>query len=95
MEWKTNARWGQEVTEGTIYTFKENEAIKIHKMCGLGNKWYLSCHCLNISQFGLNTDDFDLAVENAKVIVTEKLKLITEKIDRFRLDDSPNVFVRY
>lgn len=95
MEWQANVRWNQELTEGTMYTFKGNGGIQIHKIHGCGNKWYLSCPWLNISQFGLNTEDFDLAVENAKVIVTEKLKLITEKIDRFRLDDSPNVFVRY
>ena len=96
MEWKSNARWHQDVKEGTIFTLKDIKTdISIHKIHGLGNKWYLTCRAINIYQFGLNTDDFDLAVENAKVIIREKLKLLNDYFECFVSDESENEIVRY
>lgn len=95
MEWISNAKFMQELTEGTVFKFKGNIDICIHTIHGLGDKFYMTSRKLNIESFGLNTDDFILAVENAKVIVREKLKLLNEQCADFLSDESPNVFVRY
>lgn len=97
MQWKSNARWNQDVNEGTIFTLKDDSvSISIHKIHGIGNnKWYLSCHTLGISQFGLNTEDFDLAVEDAKVIIQTKLEMLSQNFAGFLSDTSANMKVRY
>lgn len=96
MQWKSNVHWNQDVNEGTIFTLKDPKAdISIHKIHGLGNKWYLSCRPLGISQFGLNTEDFDLAVEDAKVIIQTKLEMLGQNFAGFLSDDSKNEIVRY
>lgn len=95
MEWVSNAKFKQELTEGTVFRLKGNMDICIHTIHGLGSKFYLTCRNLNLESFGLNTDDFILAVENAKVIVREKLKRLNEQCADFLSDESTNVFVRY
>lgn len=95
MEWISNAKFGQEVTEGTIFKIKGTTDISIHTIHGLGNKFYITCYGLGLDTFGLNTDNFDLAVENAKVIVREKLKLLNERYTNFLSDESANELVRY
>lgn len=97
MQWKSNARWNQDVKEGTIFTLKDDSvSISIHKIHGIGNdKWYLSCRTLGISQFGLNTEDFDLAVEDAKAIIQTKLEMLSQNFAGFLSDDTENKIVRY
>lgn len=95
MEWISNAKFKQEVTEGTVFKLKGKADICIHTIHGLGNAFYLTSHNLGLEAFGLNTEDFGIAVENAKVIVREKLKLINERHADFLADESENVFVRY
>lgn len=97
MQWRSNARWNQDVNEGTIFTLKDSTVnISIHKTHGIGNnKWYLSCRTLDISQFGLNTEDFDLAVEDAKIIIQTKLEMLSQNFAGFLSDDTENKIVRY
>ncbi len=95
MEWISNAKFKQEVTEGTVFRLKGKMDVCIHTIHGLGNNFYLTSRRLGLESFGLNTDDFNLAVENAKVIVREKLKLLNELCADFLADESENVFVRY
>lgn len=96
MEWISNAKYKQDVKDGTIFTLKGKKAgISIHKIHGLGDRLYLTCRSLSIESMGLNTADFDIAVENAKVIVNERLKMLTEYYSEFLTDESENVFVRY
>lgn len=95
MEWISNAKFNHKVTEGTVFRLKGNMDVCIHNIHGLGNNFYLTCRILGIESFGLNTDDFILAVENAKVIVREKLKLLNERCADFLSDESQDIFVRY
>ena len=95
MEWKSNARCNQDLTEGTMFDYKGKIGICIHKIHGLGNRIYLTCTKLSIAAFGLDTDDFNIAVEKAKVIVREKLILLNDACLAFLDDESENVFVRY
>ena len=97
MQWRSNARWNQDVNEGTIFTLKDSKVnISIHKIHGIGNnKWYLSCRTLDISQFGLNTEDFDLAVEDAKIIIQTKLEMLSQDFAGVLSNDTENKIVRY
>ena len=96
MEWISNAKFNQDLKEGTIFTLKGAKvSICIHKIYGLGDRFYLTCRNLNIEQMELNTADFDLAVENATVIIREKLKMLNEYFSEFLTDESENIFVRY
>jgi hypothetical protein len=95
MEWISNAKFKQELTDGTIFRLKGREDVCIHTIHGLGKNFYLSCGRLGIQSFGLNTDDFNIAVENTKVIISEKLKMLNELYANFLANESNNVFVRY
>lgn len=94
-EWKSNVRFNQPCEDGTIFTLKGQEGISIHKIVGLGDSLYLTCNDLNIVQFGLNTEDFDTAVENAKTIVRTRLETLQEKFNGFLSDETETKFVRY
>lgn len=95
MKWISNAKYGKELTSGSIFTLRGKADICIHNIHGLGNKFYLTCYGLGLDSFGLNTDNFELAVENAKVIVREKLKLLNEKYENFLADESDIELARY
>lgn len=95
MKWISNAKYGKELASGSIFTLRGKADIRIHKIHGFGDKFYLTCHGIGLDAFGLNTDNFDLAVENAKVIVREKLKLLNEKYENFLADESASEFARY
>lgn len=95
MEWISNAKFKQEVTEGTIYKHKGRMDICIHNIHGLGNDFFLTCRRLGFESFYLKTKDFNIAVENTKVIVREKLELWNKLYTDFIEDESDNVFVRY
>ena len=96
MEWISNAKYKQDLKEGTIFTLKgANVSISIHKIHGFGDRLYLTCRNLNIEQMGLNTADFDIAVENAKAIIRVKLEMLGEYFSKFLTDETENVFVRY
>ena len=96
MEWRSNSHYKKDVKDGTIFTLKNiGVGIVIHKIHGLGDEFYLSCSILGIDDFGLNTEDFDLAVENAKVIIQTKLTSINNHFDKFLSDTSETTIVRY
>ena len=95
MEWISNAKFNQELTEGTVFRLKGKADICIHSIRGLGNALYLTSSSLSLESFGLNTEDLNIAVENAKVIVREKLKLLNERYEDFLSDESDNVLVRH
>lgn len=94
-EWKSNARFNQPAENGTIFDFKGQARISIHKMVGCGNVFYLTCRDLEISSISLNTDDFEMAVENAKTVIRVRLEMIQERFDKFLSDKSDARIVRY
>ena len=96
MEWKTNARFGQDEKDGTIFTSKATERkCAIHQIWGCGKKFYLSCPALEIRDFGLNTEDFDAAVANAKVVIREKLDMLNRDFNAFLSDETETKIVRW
>lgn len=95
MEWRSNARLKQELAEGTIFSIKGQADICIHKIHGLGDKFYLTCGQLNFCSFGLNTDDFNTAVNNAKKVVKVRMERLNAVYTNFIEDESNNVIVRY
>lgn len=93
--WKSNASYKQDVKEGSIFTLKDNKlGISIHHFVGCGNNWYLSCQALGISQYDLNTEDFEVAVELSKKIVSHTTNAIVENAMNFCTSES-NTFTKY
>ena len=96
MEWKSNARYNQEATEGTIFDLKGFDAkVSIHKIHGCGNRLYLSCPAFRFQSVPLNTEDFDVAVLEAKKSIKENLELLNACFGAFIDDDTENTLVRY
>ena len=95
MQWKSNAKYSQSVEEGTIFTLKSDARIVIHKYHGYGESWYLSCYPLGIEREPLNTEDFNTAVENAKAMISRKLKTLNYTYTVFASDVSKTEIVRY
>lgn len=96
MEWKSNARYHQEVNEGTIFDLKGFDVkVSIHRIHGCGNSLYFSCPALNLQSVPLNTGYFDAAVLKTKIIIKEKLELLNKNFGAFITDDTENIIVRY
>lgn len=93
--WVSNARYGQETMEGSIFELKNNPLrITIHHIHGCGNNWYLNCVALNISNVHLSTDDFSVAVDKAKDIIMDQVEKIVDSANSF-YKESENEFTRY
>lgn len=96
MIWKSNARFGQEPKEGTIFDLKGSKVkISIHNFSGCGDKLYLSCYELNISKASLDTEDFDEAVKKAKEIIKNRVDFLKEETGKFLAEENENEFTRY
>lgn len=98
MQWKSNAKFNQPAEEGSIFSLKTEAPcarVVIHKIHGCGNSWYLSCPLLDIDDKPLNTEDFNTAVEHAKVVVRTNLNLLLDTYAPFATDTSENEIVRY
>lgn len=95
MEWISNAKLRQNMTEGTIFKLRGRTDICIHKIHGLGNVLFLSCRLLGFESFDLKTEDFNFAVKTAKAVVEKRLNVFDEIYADFIKDESDNVFVRY
>lgn len=95
MEWISNSKFGVPAENGTVFTNKKNERLRIHKIHGYGDGWYLSCETLGFYQRNLNTEDFDEAVEKTKNIVFERIIELQNLYLPIVNDDSENKIVRY
>ena len=96
MEWKSNARMNQEPETGTIFTLKNNPlGVCIHKFAGCGDRLYLSCDKLGIDTQFLGTEDFNEAVEKAKLIIEVYSRRIFLDAQAFFESTEENIMVRY
>lgn len=95
LEWKSNARYNEEVGQGSIFNLKDNKlGISIHQYVGCGKRWFLSCTALKISQHCLETEDFEEAVSKAKNIIGIKMQELNYFAQAFT-DGEENILVRY
>lgn len=96
MQWISNARYKQELTDGSIFELKESGIrISIHKIHGLGDDLYLTCRDLGFDQKNLKTENFDEAVKMAKNLILERAAFLSAEAVKFHDDESENEFVRY
>lgn len=66
-------RWKQPIKEpypSMVYADLKNLNICIHQIHGCGQGWHLSCKTFRFDDYGLDTDDFNSALE----IVQEHIK---------------------
>ena len=96
MEWISNAKYGQELKTGTIFKAKKiGRCVRIHKLRGFGNDWYLTCRDLKIERKNLRTEDFEQAIQKAKDIVRLKLFAFNQLFKDFLEDATETTFTRY
>ena len=82
LEWKSNARWNEDLNEGSIFELKDNKlGISIYHYVGCGKNWYLSCKALKMSNRSLETEDFEEAVKRAKRIIWHEVNLLSCYMD--------------
>lgn len=95
MEFKSNAKYSEELKTGSVFTLKNNSLrISIHKYVGCGDALFLNSKALNIDNYDLETEDFDEAVSKAKEVISCKVKKIREDSYRFCMDNNIEI-VRY
>lgn len=95
LEWKSNARYSENVEDGSIFELKNNDlGISIHKYVGCGDRWFLSCKALGIKAHELFTNDFEKAVETAVDYICIKVSELDYLTDLLA-EGEGNIFVRY
>lgn len=95
MEWISNARYNEEANKGRIYNLKGIEGITIHKYHGCGDVYFLTCKKLGIECVELNTEEFEIAVNNSKKIIKAKVKEMMDKYNKFYESKEENEIVKY
>lgn len=96
LEWKSNARYSENVEDGSIFELKNNDlGISIHKYVGCGDRWFLSCKALGIEAHELFTNDFEDAVSKAKDYISNEFSKLERLVDLFTIEGDENIFVRY
>lgn len=92
MEWKSNARTGSALEEGTI--FDNQYGVCIHRIIHC-HGWYLSCSKLGVSDYHLHAESFDDAVEEAKEVVRSTVNDLLTRFRPFTEDASQNELVKW
>lgn len=89
MEFKSNAKYGEDPKSGSIFDLKYNSlGIVIHKYVGWGDALFLNCSAFDIFDHDLGTEDFNEAVSKAKEIIMCRAKKIREDSYRFYTDNN-------
>ena len=89
MEFKSNAKYGEEPKTGSIFALKYNSlGIVIHKYVGCGDALFLNCSALDILNYDLGTEDFKEAVSKTKEIIMREVKKIRDDSYRFYSDNN-------
>lgn len=92
MEWRSNAKMGVPLGDGTI--FESQCGVVIHRIIHCEG-WFLSCAPLRINDYHLNSESFDDAVEESKLIVRAHLNAVWERLFPFTEAHAGNQFVSW
>lgn len=80
----------------SIFDLKDNElGISIHKYIGCGDELFLNCKAFGIQNEDLRTENFDDALELAKIKIINKAISLKNEAEKFFDDKSKNEFVNY
>lgn len=89
MEFKSNAKYNQNLEKGSIFTLKDNQlGISIHKYFGCGDALFLNSKALNIDNYDLETEGFNEAVRRAKEIISIKVRELNDMSELFCSDEN-------
>lgn len=95
MEFKSNAKYNENLEKGSIFSLKDNQlGISIHKYIGCGNALFLNAKALGIDNYDLKTEDFNEAVCKAKEIISSKVYKLNDMSELFCSDENIEL-VRY
>lgn len=95
LEWKSNARYNEEVEKGSIFNLMHNKlGISIHHYIGCGKLWFFSCVALRIDKHCLETEDLEEAITKAKNIIGIKMQELNFFAQSF-IEGEENILVRY
>lgn len=87
MEFKSNAKYGEEPGNGSVFNLKNNNLkMSIHHYTGCGDAWFLSCGRLNINQRDLYTEDFKEAIEKSKEVIYHEISELIEEFNKIKGD---------
>ena len=81
LNWKGNQRFNEDISRATIFTYDLMFKMTIHKYVGCGDKWYFSCPLLEISCKDLDTEDINVAEENAMKVLESALSGINMQVN--------------
>lgn len=81
LNWKGNQRFNEDISRATIFTYDLMFKMIIHKYVGCGDKWYFSCPLLGISCKDLDTEDINVAEENAMKVLESALSGINMQVN--------------
>lgn len=94
MKFVSNVKYSENVESGSIFRCMK-DSISIHRIVGVKNKWYLTCCDLSISAYDLQEEDFDKAVEKAKLVIKSRIEKLNEIYSNFYNDKTDNTISRY
>lgn len=89
MEFKSNAKYDQNLEKGSIFTLKDNRlGISIHKYIGCGDALFLNSKALNIDNYDLKTENFNEAVCKTKEVISIEVKKLNDMSELFCSDEN-------
>lgn len=83
MEFKSNAKYGEPVENGSIFDGKiGNLCISIHRIfCSEG--WYLTCYELNIKEKLLKSKELIMAINESKFFLRNVIDSLQKDVNDF------------
>lgn len=83
----SNAKYIEPVESGTIFRIKDyGFDIRIHKIHGCGDTWYLTCRELSIDSLPLDSESLFGCVKDAKEIINSKLETLNARFESLYAD---------
>ena len=83
----SNAKYTEPVESGTIFTIKDyGFDIRIHKIHGCGDTWYLTCRELSVDSLPLDSESLFDCVKETKEFIKGKLETLNARFDSLYAD---------
>ena len=82
MKYISNAKYGEPVETGTIYSGDNKRlSICVHRLHGCGETLYMNCRALGIKDKRLNSTSVITAINEAQSLAKQKLDLLSKELN--------------